>query len=64
MKSMIKIPKKIQQEAMKKSVDGIIDILLRMYEAYDGDMDFGNFCIHVQSLTAEEFYKLPIKEKN
>lgn len=49
---------------MKKSVDGIIDILLRMYEAYDGDMDFGNFCIHVQSLAGEEFYKLPIKEKN
>lgn len=64
MKSMIKIPKEIQQKAMKKSVDGIIDILLRMYEAYDGDMDFGNFCIHVQSLAGEEFYKLPIKEKN
>lgn len=64
MKSIIKIPKSVQQTAMKKSVDGIIDILLRMYKAYDGEMDFGNFCIYVQSLTAEEFYKLPIKEKN
>lgn len=64
MRSMIKIPKNIQQTAMKKSVDGIIDILMRMYEAYNGAMDFGNFCIHVQSITAEEFYKLPIKEKN
>lgn len=64
MKSIIKIPKSVQQTAMKKSVDGIIDILLRMYEAYVGEMDFGNFCIHVQSLSAEEFYKLPIKEKN
>ena len=64
MKSPIKIPQSIQQNAMKKSIDGIIDILLRIYEAYDGDMNFGNFCIHMQSLTAEEFYKLPIKEKN
>lgn len=64
MKSPKVIKNKIQQGAMKRTVDGIINVLMQMYEADESGMDFGNFCIKISEMSPEDFYKLPIAKKN
>lgn len=57
----MKLPnKEIQKKAIKKTVDGIIDILLRMYEKDETGKTFEHFCQWITTLEAEEFYELTI----
>lgn len=67
----IKIPKNIQKQATKKTIDGIIDILLRMYQAYKDDCltnhkipdEFEWFCLAIIQDTPDEFYDRPIAKE-
>lgn len=53
----------LQQDAMKKVTDGIIDILLRMYAMDTSGCTLLEFMYKCRDLTAKEFYALPIKPK-
>lgn len=52
----------IQQKAMKKTVDGILDIVLRLYAADTTGCTLLEFIYRVRDLSPEEFYALPIEK--
>lgn len=56
---------KLQNDATKKVVDGIIDILFRIYDAQaeDGEKDFLAFCVNIKHMTTDEFINAPILPK-
>lgn len=56
---------KLQNDATKKVVDGIIDILFRMFDAQadDGEKDFIAFCVNIKHMTTDEFISAPILPK-
>lgn len=57
------LPTDIKQKAMKMTVDGIIDVLYRMWLANaddNGYKDFRAFCLDIQEMSADEFYALKI----
>lgn len=64
-------PMAIKREAMKRTVDGIIDILLRMHQkanearinACDEPIEFEAFCKHITTISADEFYSMELAQK-
>lgn len=62
MKSIIKIPKEVQNKAIKKTVDGIIDIIIRAYEASTLEVDFETFVRSIPYMEAKEFLNLTTKK--
>lgn len=52
----------IQQKAMKKTVDGILDIVLRMYAMDTSGCSLLEFIYRLRDLSPEEFYALPIEK--
>lgn len=53
-----KIPKKIQNEAVKRTVDGIIDILLKLYETRSEDesaLSLDEFLIKIKEMDVDTF---------
>lgn len=62
MKSIIKIPKEVQNKAIKKTVDGIIDTIIRAHEANYPELDFEVFVRSIPYMKAEEFMNLTTKK--
>lgn len=62
MKSIIKIPKEVQNKAIKKTVDGIINIIIEAYEANNYDEDFETFIRSILYMEADEFLNLTTKK--
>lgn len=54
---------KIQQDAMKKTVDGILDVVIRMYGADTSGCTLLEFIYKIKDMSAEEFYALPVPRK-
>lgn len=54
----------IQKQIMKKTTDGIINVLFRMYEASDKHCEFAEFCKELLNDTPEQFYARPIKAEH
>lgn len=57
--------KVIGQKAIHKTIIGIIGVVKRMYEAQEKEtaLPYEEFLTKLENTTAEEFYNLPIKEK-
>lgn len=58
MKAIMKIPKEIQQKAIKKTVDGIVNIIIQAYEASNYEVDFETFVKSIPYMDAHEFLRL------
>lgn len=58
--------KVIGQKAIHKTIVRIIGVIKRMYEAQEQKtaLPYEEFLTKLENTTAEEFYSLPIKEKN
>lgn len=50
----------VNQKVMKKTVDGILDVVLRMYAMDTSGCTLFEFIYRLRDLSPEEFYALPI----
>lgn len=62
----MKLPKNVKQnlnqKVMKKTVDGILDVVLRMYAMDTSGCTLLEFIYRLRDLSPEEFYALPIEK--
>ena len=62
----MKLPKNVKQnlnqKVMKKTVDGILDVVLRMYAMDTSGCTLLEFIYILRDLSPEEFYALPIEK--
>lgn len=59
----MKKKEKMTQILMKRTVDGILDVVFRMFTAQDEEKDFRTFCESLVNDTPSGFYARPISKK-